>query len=171
MIRIYATCCNSATIAISGRSHASAGCHVKLRLGMCRAASMVAWPILWARQDYGSFEQCFGGPQKLPPGGFLPHKMPNASPPSNQLPTPSKATAPPHPRHGLLRGPHNIPGFKEGPRGCAPLMVRDSTHGCKSWWSSHRCDPAAPESCGCRRPAPADVWRMNGGSCGRWLAC
>ena len=81
---------------------------------------------------------------------------------------------PPHPppiRHGLLHGPHNIPGFRASPQDCGRLTDRDSAHGCRSWSSLHRCDLAAPESCECRCPAPAGVWRTNGGSCGRWLAC
>ena len=118
-----------------------------------------------------SFEQSFGGPQKLPPGGFLPHKLPILSPPGNQLPTESKITAAPLSEMVCYAVRITSHSLRAGQRGCAPLTDRGSTHGCRSWSSSHRCDPAAPESCECRSPAPAGVWRTNGGSCGRWLAC
>jgi hypothetical protein len=62
-------------------------------------------------------EQCFGGPQKLPPHGFLLHKQPHPQPAEHQHPFLNKTTAP---RQDMLRGPHNIPRFTRSTAGLRP---------------------------------------------------
>ena len=50
-------------------------------------------------------------------------------------------------------------------------MLQPSTHGCKSWWCSHRCGPIALAQCGCRCRLAACAWQTSGASCGQTLAC
>jgi len=56
-----------------------------------------------AMADRWTAQQRFAGAQKLPPGGFLPLKLPITLPPGNQLPAHSKTTAPPYPTWFVTR--------------------------------------------------------------------
>ena len=48
------------------------------------------------------------------------------------------------------------------PAGCAPPAQPDSTHGCRSWWCSHRYGQGVPAPCGYQPRWRADGWQRSG---------